>query len=161
MVNGPRGDLVISSESDEDRQARRIGRGPGVRTLLVNGHIPNSCGVGAPLPTFQVGMIKLVKPAAIFFEHQHMTITVARFGIAFDQRVGGNWFGPWIAFTCERSQGHRYFRLSSGYDLIGNTNRLVVKGARAEIRMERYRASDVDRKSTRLNSSHSQISYAV
>ena len=71
-----------------------------------------------------------------------MAITVARLGIAFDEGFGGNWLGPGITFICERSKAYRYFRLSSHYNLIGNTNRLVVKGASAEIGMERYGASD-------------------
>jgi hypothetical protein len=69
MVNGACGDLVISSESDEDRQARRIGLSPGVGTLLTHSHVPDRCRMGAPLPAFETGIVEFIKPAAIFFEH--------------------------------------------------------------------------------------------
>src|SRR2546427_7410227 len=44
--------------------------------------------------------------------------------------------------------------------VIGNTIRLEIQGRRAEIEVTKL-VGGSDRKSTRLNSSHSQISYAV
>lgn len=71
-----------------------------------------------------------------------MAITVARFGIAFDEGVGGIGSGPGSLSSANVPKAYRCFCLSSRYHLIGNTNRLVVKGASTEIGMERYGASD-------------------
>jgi hypothetical protein len=58
---------------------------------------------------FSAGHYKLIKPAPILFKHQHVANSISRLGIAFDERVGRNWFRAGIAFIRETSKRYATF----------------------------------------------------
>jgi hypothetical protein len=85
VMDGAGGDLVVAGEAGEDRQAGGVGGGPGVRVLVVGGHIPDGCGGGAPLAAGEMSIAELIEPAAILFDHEHVTVAVAGFGVTLDE----------------------------------------------------------------------------
>src|SRR5712691_860453 len=71
-----------------------------------------------------------------------MTVAVAGFGIAFDERIGRNRLRTGIAFVGKRSQLDGNFGLRSWHYLIRNSDSLVPVSARSEVRVQGYRGSD-------------------
>src|SRR5437660_3411533 len=135
----------MTHQPNKDRQSGRISGSPSIGALFVNGHIPDGGRVGAPFSFSQRGIVELIEPTAIFFEHENVPIAISGFWITFDERVGRNWLGARITFIEESSKGDWHLGLSSSHYLIGNADCLIVKCAGAEIRMEGYgRANEVD-----------------
>src|SRR5216683_2204391 len=48
MIDRAGRDFLVPRQSGKDRQARGVGRSPGIGPLLVDGHVPDRSGVGAP-----------------------------------------------------------------------------------------------------------------
>ena len=142
VIDRAGGNLVVSCQAHENGQSGGISRSPGVGALLVDGHIPDGYSVGTPLAVLQGGFIKLIQPAAIFLEHQHVAITVARLGIAFDERIGRNGFRAGIAFIEESSKSYWHLGLSSCHNLIRDPDGLVVEGPRPKVWVKCYGGSD-------------------
>src|SRR5207253_8352750 len=126
-IDGSSGDFVIPNQSHKNRQPGGISGSPGVGTLLINGHVPYGGRIRAPLSFSQRGIVELIEPTAIFFEHQHMAIAISGLWITLDQRVRGNWFRARITLIEEGSERDWHLRLSSGHYLIGNADCLIVK----------------------------------
>jgi len=66
-----------------------------------------------------VGIAEFIKPAGVFIEHQHVAVTVAGLGIAFDQGVGGDRHRPGVVLAGVGAELDTYLRLASGHYLIG------------------------------------------
>ena len=146
VVDGSCGDFIVPRQAGKDRQARSICRGPGIGTLLVDGHVPRDGRIGAPASALaEGGVVKLVEPATVFLEHQHMSVAVAGFGIALDQRIGRNRHGPGIALAGEGAERNVDLGLRARHHLVGNPDGLPLEDAGAKVRMQRDgRADEVD-----------------
>src|SRR5260221_9799815 len=142
MMNRSRSYLVVANEAGKNGQAGGVGGRPRVGPLFVRSHIPNRGRVGAPLSILQGGVVQLIQPAAVFLEDEHVTISVARLGIALDERIRWNGFGPGIAFIKKRSESDRHFGLCTIDNLIRNADCLVLYHARTEIGVEGYGGSN-------------------
>src|SRR5215831_10997413 len=69
-------DFVITYQPWKNRQPSRIGRGPGIRALLISCHVPDRGGVGFPPAMSFETAVEFVEPAAIAIQDQDMAVAV-------------------------------------------------------------------------------------
>ena len=94
VLNAARSDFVIAHEAGKDRQASRIRRRPGVRTLLIAEQIPHRGRIGVPASVGIDGrIVELVKKAIAVVEDEHVAIAGAGRS-AFHGSVAGTGIGP-------------------------------------------------------------------
>ncbi len=78
-------DLVVANQAGQDRQPRRVGRGPAPRPEVVHTEVPDRARAGPPPLSAVLAprLVQLVEPAAIPVQHEHVTVR----GALFDRRV--------------------------------------------------------------------------
>src|SRR5262249_971 len=131
MVDRSRGHFIVASQSREHRQPGGVHRGPGPRSLLTDGYIPDGSTARAPVAALEVRVAQLVKPTAVLFEHQDMAVAVPRLRIALDQRIRWNRHRPRIAFIGVNAQTDIDLRLGPRNHLVRYPDGLIVEGPRA------------------------------
>ena len=119
VIDGARRDLIVARQPHKNRKPGGVSGSPRIRPLFVDGHIPDGRRIGLPASVFlQIGFIQFVKPASVFFQHEHVAITVARLGITFDQGVRGYGHWPWIALVGVETINDGDLRLRPRHDLV-------------------------------------------
>lgn len=120
VLDCPGGDFVGPRKACENRQPGGIRRSPRVRTLGVDGHVPDHGGIRHP-PALIVPerVIEFVEPAAVLIQHEHVPVAGSRVRKTFDQRIARDRHGAGVALVgiCFELDGH--LRLRARLDLIG------------------------------------------
>src|SRR5881628_3336766 len=75
-------EVAVASEAGEDRQARRVGRGPGRRPERVRAQVPDRAGPRSPTRPGLLRAAELVEAAARLVDDQDVVVRAA-----FDLRV--------------------------------------------------------------------------
>src|SRR5208337_215520 len=127
----------------KDRQAGRIGAGPGVGALLIGEKIPDGAGAGVPGSGLRVGAVEFVEEAVGIVEHEDVAIASARIGVALNGCSERNGHGAGIAFIAVGGVGDGDERLRGIHDGVGDAHVGAVVFAGTEIRVEANRGADV------------------
>ncbi len=136
MANGAAGDFLAARQAGQDRQAGCVSGGPSGRAQRVRAQVEDRPGTGPPGAGFLAGIPGFVKEAMVRIHDQEMVVAAM-----FEHGIGRNGIGTGVAFVGV-IEGHRYFRLSVGYRVIGNADGTAVPGTGAKVRMQAGEGSD-------------------
>jgi hypothetical protein len=83
-------ELVVAGQSGQDREARRVGRGPARGAKAVRAQAPGRTRAGAPAlaSAHRVGGKELPQPAAVAVDDEHVAIAVGA-RAALERRLRG------------------------------------------------------------------------
>src|SRR5579883_919876 len=136
------GDFVVTRKSGKNGQTGGVGRGPGVRTLLVIQQIPNCSGSGIPSTVvLTVCAVKFIEPAVVAIKDEDMAVSVAGVGRAFDGSIVWNRHGAGVAFGAISGELDIYKSRAADH-VIRNADGLTVIESSAEVGMQRRICSD-------------------
>jgi len=145
VVDGAGGNFIVTNQTNKNREARRVGAGPGVGALLVGEKIPDSTGVRVPTGGLRIGAVELVEETVGFIENENVTIAAAGIRIAFDGRVERDGHGAGVGFAAVGLIVDRDERLRGVDDGVGDAHVGAIIFALAEIRMDPDgRADEID-----------------
>ena len=137
VVDEPGRDLVVADEPGQDRQARRVGRGPAVGALRqVLPELEDARLVGLPRLAVlrREGAVELDQPARfvgvvrVLLEDEHVAVAVGA-PAALDPRLARDRMRPGVALVGIRLELHLHALLVGGHDL----ERDAVVRVRAEV----------------------------
>src|SRR5205823_3279641 len=143
MVNCRVKDFVITHQPWKNRQPSCIGRGPGIRALLINCHVPDRGGVSLPGTGPFESAVEFIEPAAVAIQHQDMAVAIIWIWIALDESIWRNRHRAQIRLSPVGDNPDWNLWLGRGvHYLVGNTNRTPGVEACAEVGMQRRAGSD-------------------
>ena len=124
--------LVVGDQPGHDRQAGRVGGGPGRRPQRVRFQIEDRAGIGVPARRLRERAVQLVEDAVGRVDGDRVAVAV-RAAAAFDRRIERNRVRPGVALVRVKNAAG-ILRLGAGHRDERNADRAAVPRGRRQSR---------------------------